>query len=253
METRSCNVLIAVVAVFILPQGELPAAPPDFCLKSAKELDATDPIDYSVRANGRYCDGIVYSPHNVEVGKLGIAGISCGSVDTSLPFDLVTVTSFDAFGSEVRLLGMARVKDKYYRLDAEFTADQPSLRLDDHSAFARQAENVDSSTLGWQAWYESDKHGRVHVPVANSSTCNEAIVIRIRPDFNLNFVRYTARDEDGAELIPRTVLTCTEGEECPPPIQVEARATLLTVDLLAVGHSNQLSGEVLTLRLAPRE
>ena len=242
MASRLRLVAFALVALLAAPATAQPELP-EFCV--ANPVDNEGSQYYQARAEGAYCDGIVFERHS-RSGLLPILSVATGAEGEAPPDRTVSVLTSETVAGPIRIQGLALDAQNNYRLDAELTAGT-RLHLGAESGLAQSA-TMSFDAVGWLAWIDTPR-GVLYLPTVDRRLGTAEISITVRPTINVNFVLYSAHDAAGAELIPlREVardihanvnVTFTVPSQGPSPILVE---------VLAIGKAHGTEAANLAIR-----
>jgi len=218
---------LALAALLAASAAAQPALP-EFCVANPVENEGSQ--YYQARAEGAYCDGIVFERQS-RSGLLPILSVATGAEGEAPPERAVSVVTPQPVAGPIRIQGLALDAQNNYRLDAELTAGT-QLRLGPESGLAQDA-TMSFDTVGWLAWIDSPR-GILYLPTVDHRLGTAEISITVRPGIHVNFVLYSAREATGAELIAlreaaRDVranvnVTFTVPARGPSPIVVEVLA-----------------------------
>lgn len=225
-------------------------AAPDYCLPVST---SPAPIEYAIRADGKYCDGAYYTQH--RAGDLELVSITCGDMRPELPATIRTLVpkTIDS-KTRIRLTGIALIDDSDYRLDAMLDSTTPYLKLDTkESSIQQQEPPLQPALVGWRAWIDTPQWGIVHLPVFDGNSCGGAISIKVQPSIVPNRLGLVVRSSDGTVLHvekmiiskEKSVLTVTVAPE-----KLREWSGVLTIEIQVVGLTHAGPDELVVLRLA---
>lgn len=227
MAYRLRLVAFALAALFAAPAAAQRALP-EFCVTNPVHNEGSQ--YYQARAEGAYCDGIVFERHS-RSGLLPIMSVATGVEGEAPPDRTVSVLTSEPVAGPIRIQGLALDARNNYRLDAELSVGT-RLHLGPESSLM-QSTTMSFDAVGWLAWIDSPR-GILYLPTVDRRLGPAEISITVRPTINVNFVLYSARDAAGAELIPlrevaRDVranvnVTFTVPSRGPSPILIEVLA-----------------------------
>lgn len=230
----TCRHLVALAGLSLLPWVAPVAAAqpalPDFCV--AQQVSNPQEKYYKVRAEGAYCDGIIFVPHARKSGLLPVLAVATGVVDEPVPSETVAVLEPSAPTRAIRVQGVALNAGLNYRLDAELESGT-RLRLGAESGLAH-IEDLTLSSIGWLAWVERPVEGMRYLPALDPRLSPAEIEITVRPTIRSVYVVYSMYDAAGAELIG--VLEAASGVDAntnvsfsipgrgPSPVRINVKA-----------------------------
>jgi|CXWL01.1.fsa_nt_gi hypothetical protein len=204
-----------------------------FCLEASPEQD---PLAYKRRLNG-YCDGRVFYPQSGD-GDLIVLGVAAGGSKQApaTPLRLTTVVP-DESGPEIlaplHLQGLSKVSGVNYRLDAPLSKPGAVLEIGPEAVLYKLTPPLKFQDVGWSAYSDSPKSGRVYVPVTTQGSVDSGVEVLVRPTISTAYITYSVRSTSGGVLIeeaelpgvaPGTAVTIVIPSSGPSAVAVEVTA-----------------------------
>jgi hypothetical protein len=203
---------------------------------------------YGPRAEGRYCDGEVTSPHGGRLRLLSIMGSAASALPAAPPLTLRLLGGAQRLPTQIfSIEGLPLQATRNYRFDASLRASELPLRIGGEAALWQLSQELPPSHVGWTAWTQVPGEERIYWPLSLGDGATSGVRIILRSSIVVAVLRVKVHEPTGQTGKQNIQMLFPPNEPIPydlPP----GPPGIVTIDVLAEG-ANGVSSETLSFQV----